>query len=225
MGWSSKCRGWCQRTASTRRFWPPGGASAHSTSISSGHASAARRRVGSACPTWPPAARPGGDRVLPATPVWRVSGCGPRSPPGMVQYVPGEVPEGRTALASCPLGRLPVAPFDLPDMAPIVHQAGQLTRLSRRQWFLTGLRLPTLVIHGDKDDNVPYQHSEAATQALPGAPLVTVTGGDTPRRWSTAQPSRHRGVPRTARGGPPPALTATSGQFGVPRRFRTPDPI
>jgi 2-hydroxy-6-oxonona-2,4-dienedioate hydrolase len=43
---------------------------------------------------------------------------------------------------------------------------------------LTGLRLPTLVIHGDKDDNVPYQHSEAATQALPGARLVTVTGGD-----------------------------------------------
>ena len=25
---------------------------------------------------------------------------------------------------------------------------------------------------------MPYQHSEAATQALPGAPLVTVTGGD-----------------------------------------------
>src|SRR5664279_139087 len=37
----------------------------------------------------------------------------------------------------------------------------------------------------------------------------------TPRRWSTAQPSRHRSVPRTARGGPPPALTATSGQFAA----------
>src|SRR5664279_5478524 len=118
MGWSSKCRGWCQRTASTRRFWPPGGASAHSTSISSGHASAARRRVGSACPTWPPAARPGGDRVLArdAGPAgqWLRSSLSPRHGPVRARRSTG----GRTVLARCPFGRLPLAPLDLPDVVP-----------------------------------------------------------------------------------------------------------
>jgi fermentation-respiration switch protein FrsA (DUF1100 family) len=38
------------------------------------------------------------------------------------------------------------------------------------------VRAPTLVVHGDKDEIVPYWMGEAVTRATPGARLVTVPG-------------------------------------------------
>ncbi len=42
---------------------------------------------------------------------------------------------------------------------------------------LQEVRTPTLVIHGDQDQNVPYAHAQYAAETIPGAQLVSVPGG------------------------------------------------
>jgi pimeloyl-ACP methyl ester carboxylesterase len=39
------------------------------------------------------------------------------------------------------------------------------------------IRVPTLVIHGDADEIIPYAMGQAVARAIPGARLVTVAGG------------------------------------------------
>jgi esterase len=46
---------------------------------------------------------------------------------------------------------------------------------SRRK-RLEGLRVPTLVIHGDEDPILPLAHGEATARAIPGAKLVVLRG-------------------------------------------------
>jgi pimeloyl-ACP methyl ester carboxylesterase len=43
---------------------------------------------------------------------------------------------------------------------------------------LSEISVPTLLVHGTADVNVPYAHSEGAAQAIPHARLVTIEGGD-----------------------------------------------
>ena len=40
------------------------------------------------------------------------------------------------------------------------------------------LRVPTLILHGTKDANVPHAQSIAAAAAIPNAQFVSVEGGD-----------------------------------------------
>jgi pimeloyl-ACP methyl ester carboxylesterase len=55
------------------------------------------------------------------------------------------------------------------------HALVILSAPSRRE-ALQGLDLPVLVIHGDADPLLPYEHGVAMAKAVPGAKLVTVAG-------------------------------------------------
>ncbi len=44
---------------------------------------------------------------------------------------------------------------------------------------LKGLRVPTLVIHGDEDPILPLAHGEATAEAVPDATLVVLRGSAT----------------------------------------------
>jgi pimeloyl-ACP methyl ester carboxylesterase len=43
---------------------------------------------------------------------------------------------------------------------------------------LEAIRVPTVILHGTADTNVPYAHAEHASRAIPGAVLVTFDGYD-----------------------------------------------
>jgi fermentation-respiration switch protein FrsA (DUF1100 family) len=58
---------------------------------------------------------------------------------------------------------LPV-PLVLPDRYDTLSKAGRI-------------RLPTLAVHGDQDDVIPFAHGEAVARAIPGARFVRIPGG------------------------------------------------
>jgi alpha-beta hydrolase superfamily lysophospholipase len=41
----------------------------------------------------------------------------------------------------------------------------------------SAIRVPTLIIHGDRDELVPYSMGQALSAAIPGALLITIEGG------------------------------------------------
>jgi pimeloyl-ACP methyl ester carboxylesterase len=43
---------------------------------------------------------------------------------------------------------------------------------------LDEIRVPTLILHGTADTNVPYAHAEHASRTIPGAVFVTFDGYD-----------------------------------------------
>ena len=54
---------------------------------------------------------------------------------------------------------------------------------------LKGLRVPTLVIHGDEDPILPLAHGEATAEAVPDATLVVLRGSATKcrsRSWTSS---------------------------------------
>ncbi len=61
------------------------------------------------------------------------------------------------------------------------RRAGALNDVRQRagalDWPLRAIRVPTLLVHGRADRNVPYAQAVAATAAIPGARLVTVPDG------------------------------------------------
>ena len=42
---------------------------------------------------------------------------------------------------------------------------------------LEEIKVPTLILHGDKDKQVPYEHSFRARDRIPNAEMYTVKGG------------------------------------------------
>jgi pimeloyl-ACP methyl ester carboxylesterase len=48
---------------------------------------------------------------------------------------------------------------------------------SSRRW-VHEITVPTLVVHGDEDDLVPYANGQQLERLIPGARLVRITGGD-----------------------------------------------
>jgi pimeloyl-ACP methyl ester carboxylesterase len=46
------------------------------------------------------------------------------------------------------------------------------------RWPLEEIAVPTLILHGDADQNTSYENSRAAAARSPNAELVTFEGGD-----------------------------------------------
>jgi 2-hydroxy-6-oxonona-2,4-dienedioate hydrolase len=59
--------------------------------------------------------------------------------------------------------------------AGVLNDATQIARLPK--YPLGEVRVPTLLVHGIADRNVPYLQSVAAADAIPGAHLLTLPGG------------------------------------------------
>lgn len=64
------------------------------------------------------------------------------------------------------------------------RDAGRLNDLVQRMdpgidsWPLERISAPTLILHGDADENSPYEASQDAAARIPNAELVTFDGGD-----------------------------------------------
>jgi pimeloyl-ACP methyl ester carboxylesterase len=54
----------------------------------------------------------------------------------------------------------------------------QFEMLGIETWLLEVMRVPTLILHGTKDENAPYGASKAAAARIPTAELVTFEGAD-----------------------------------------------
>ncbi|MGD2131910.1 MAG: alpha/beta hydrolase [Maricaulaceae bacterium] len=54
----------------------------------------------------------------------------------------------------------------------------ELARLDVAGWPLEDLAVPTLILHGNADENAPYEGSLAAAARIPNAELVTYEGGN-----------------------------------------------
>jgi pimeloyl-ACP methyl ester carboxylesterase len=54
----------------------------------------------------------------------------------------------------------------------------QYETLGIETWLLEVMRVPTLILHGTKDENAPYDASKAAAVRIPTAELVTFEGAD-----------------------------------------------
>ena len=48
---------------------------------------------------------------------------------------------------------------------------------------LEEVKVPTLIVHGDKDKQVPYEHAFRARDRIPNAELYTVEGGSHLLGW------------------------------------------
>ena len=60
--------------------------------------------------------------------------------------------------------------------AGILNDAMQIARLP--DYPLAEIGTPTLLVHGDADQNVPFAQSVAAATAIPGARLLRIPGGN-----------------------------------------------
>jgi 2-hydroxy-6-oxonona-2,4-dienedioate hydrolase len=60
--------------------------------------------------------------------------------------------------------------------AGMLNDATQIAGLP--DYPLRTIRVPTLLVHGDADRNVPYAQSAAAAAAIPGARLLRIANGD-----------------------------------------------
>ncbi|MGN6751594.1 MAG: alpha/beta fold hydrolase [Intrasporangium sp.] len=70
-----------------------------------------------------------------------------------------------------------------PTMFPMdTRKAGTANDADQAATFvpdcLADISVPTLLVHGTADVNVPYAHSERAARTIPHARLVTIDGGD-----------------------------------------------
>jgi pimeloyl-ACP methyl ester carboxylesterase len=65
-----------------------------------------------------------------------------------------------------------------------LHSAGRRNDLEQRanpeidRWPVERIRVPTLIVHGTRDENASYQRSVALSARIPGAKLVSIEGGD-----------------------------------------------
>jgi len=50
--------------------------------------------------------------------------------------------------------------------------------LDLKDFELEKITSPTILFHGDNDDNVPYSHSQNAAKRIPNARLFEMTGKD-----------------------------------------------
>jgi pimeloyl-ACP methyl ester carboxylesterase len=65
-----------------------------------------------------------------------------------------------------------------PRLAGQENDARQFAGLDVDAWSLESVMVPTLILHGNADNNAPYEGSVAAATRIPGAKLVTFDGGD-----------------------------------------------
>lgn len=65
-----------------------------------------------------------------------------------------------------------------------LHSAGRRNDLEQRtnpdidRWPVEQVRVPTLIVHGTKDENASYERSVELSKRIPGARLVSIEGGD-----------------------------------------------
>jgi len=65
-----------------------------------------------------------------------------------------------------------------------LHSAGRRNDLDQRtnpeidRWPVEQIRVPTLIVHGTRDENASYQRSVELAARIPGAKLVSIEGGD-----------------------------------------------
>lgn len=65
-----------------------------------------------------------------------------------------------------------------------LHLAGRRNDLEQRakpaidQWPVDQIRVPTLIVHGTRDENASYQRSVELAARIPGARLISIEGGD-----------------------------------------------
>ncbi len=62
------------------------------------------------------------------------------------------------------------------DLGGIVRQLAAIMASGSRRDALKQVRIPTLVIHGDKDPLIPPEHAVATAEAVPGAHLQWISG-------------------------------------------------
>jgi pimeloyl-ACP methyl ester carboxylesterase len=62
--------------------------------------------------------------------------------------------------------------------AGLANDMKQFETLGIETWPLEVMRVPTLILHGTKDENAPYEASKAAAARIPTAELVTFEGAD-----------------------------------------------
>jgi pimeloyl-ACP methyl ester carboxylesterase len=62
--------------------------------------------------------------------------------------------------------------------AGLANDMKQFATLGVETWPLEDMRVPTLLLHGTKDQNAPYGASKAAAARIPTAELVTFEGAD-----------------------------------------------
>lgn len=58
------------------------------------------------------------------------------------------------------------------------NDIAQFAKLDVENWPLEKIAVPTLFIHGNRDQNAPYQGSVDASARMPKANLITMDGGD-----------------------------------------------
>ena len=65
-----------------------------------------------------------------------------------------------------------------------LHRAGRRNDLDQRanpaidRWPVEQIRVPTLIVHGTRDENASYERSVELAARIPGARLVSIQGGD-----------------------------------------------
>lgn len=65
-----------------------------------------------------------------------------------------------------------------------VHSAGRRNDLEQRanpeidRWPVEQIHVPTLIVHGTRDENTSYERSVQLAARIPGAKLVSIEGGD-----------------------------------------------
>jgi len=62
------------------------------------------------------------------------------------------------------------------DLGGIVRQLAAIMASGSRREALKQVKIPTLVIHGDKDPLIPPEHAIATAEAIPGARLHWISG-------------------------------------------------
>jgi pimeloyl-ACP methyl ester carboxylesterase len=93
---------------------------------------------------------------------------------GMVKGIDLKDPEQRAMADALMMSALPAAPRN----AGRENDRMQRTDRAVDNWPLEKIRVPTMIIHGTKDENSSYELSAKAVARIPGAKLVTLEGAD-----------------------------------------------
>lgn len=97
---------------------------------------------------------------------------------GVVEQI-ARNPSDRARLAEQPERQREVAGMIWSMWPPSMRKEGfdnDFTQFQNLNLELSSIQVPTLIIHGTKDQSVPYSHAEYAASQIPGATLHTIEG-------------------------------------------------
>jgi pimeloyl-ACP methyl ester carboxylesterase len=91
--------------------------------------------------------------------------------------IPDLDPNDSVAMAQIPIIATAFLASDL-RVAGNANDVIQYGKLQVKQWPLESMQVPTLILHGNADENAPYEGSVAVAKRIPNAKLVTFEDGD-----------------------------------------------